>query len=291
MSEVPHHPSAEGAWRRREVLLGGLAAACALAPTARAGQGVAALPTCALSPELTEGPFYLDRQKLRRDISEGKPGVPLVLRITLFDARSCRPLHGAAVDVWHCDAAGVYSGFGAQGPGAMPGMGPGIGPGPGMGPPPFGPGPGMGPADGHPPPRPRITDHLGFLRGVQFTGVDGTAEFRSIVPGWYAGRAAHVHLKAHVGGKPRGRHYAGGHVCHTGQFGFAEDFYSAISPLQPYAQHQTPRTPLEQDGILSGGAPAPLLRLNPLGSEPHQGYLGSIAFTVDPDALARGWGE
>lgn len=282
MFEPPQSSPGTG-WLRRELLLGGLAAACALARPVRAADGPGALPACTLSPELTEGPFYLDRQKLRRDISEGKPGLPLVLRIALFDANTCRPLPAATVDLWHCDAAGVYSGFGGQG----------AGPGPG-GPPPAG-DPGMHAAmppgpdrfTGRPPPRPRPSNHLTFLRGVQFTGADGIAEFRTIVPGWYAGRAVHVHLKAHVGAKRQGGRYTGGHVCHTGQFGFAEDFYNTISPLQPYAQHHVPRTPLQQDGILGRGAASALLTLTRLGAGPQQGYLGTIACAVDPAAMPR----
>jgi protocatechuate 3,4-dioxygenase beta subunit len=68
------------------------------------------LVTCVLSPESTEGPFYLDDQKLRRNITEGKPGVPLTLRLRVVDVSTCRAIKGAVVDIWHCDAAGVYSG-------------------------------------------------------------------------------------------------------------------------------------------------------------------------------------
>lgn len=70
----------------------------------------AGLVSCVLAPEQTEGPFFLEDVKVRRDISEGKPGVPLSLRLTVLDVSSCRPIRGAAVDVWHCDAAGAYSG-------------------------------------------------------------------------------------------------------------------------------------------------------------------------------------
>jgi protocatechuate 3,4-dioxygenase beta subunit len=79
-----------------------------------AGAGPAAvasgLVTCVLAPESSEGPFYLDDQKLRRNITEGKPGVPLTLKLTVLDVSTCRPIKGALVDVWHCDAAGAYSG-------------------------------------------------------------------------------------------------------------------------------------------------------------------------------------
>jgi protocatechuate 3,4-dioxygenase beta subunit len=69
--------------------------------------------TCVLAPELTEGPYYISGEKLRRNITEGRPGVPLTLRLAVVDASTCKPIRGAAVDIWHADAAGVYSGFGS----------------------------------------------------------------------------------------------------------------------------------------------------------------------------------
>lgn len=67
---------------------------------------------CVLAPEQTEGPYYIAGERLRRDITEGRPGVPLLLRLKVVDASTCRPIKGAAVDIWHADARGVYSGFG-----------------------------------------------------------------------------------------------------------------------------------------------------------------------------------
>jgi protocatechuate 3,4-dioxygenase beta subunit len=69
--------------------------------------------TCVLAPEQTEGPYYIGGEKLRRDITEGRPGVPLSLRLHVVDASTCKPIKGAAVDIWHADALGVYSGFGS----------------------------------------------------------------------------------------------------------------------------------------------------------------------------------
>jgi protocatechuate 3,4-dioxygenase beta subunit len=69
--------------------------------------------SCLLTPEQTEGPYYIAKEKLRRNITDGRPGTPLVLRLTVVDAKTCRPIKGAVVDIWHCDASGVYSGFGA----------------------------------------------------------------------------------------------------------------------------------------------------------------------------------
>ncbi len=73
------------------------------------------LVSCVLSPEMTEGPYYLDGDKVRRDMREGKPGVPLTVRATVIDVSTCKPIKGAAVDLWHCDAGGTYSGFSQEG--------------------------------------------------------------------------------------------------------------------------------------------------------------------------------
>ncbi len=84
------------------------------AATADAGPaGVASgAVRCVLTPEQTEGPYYIPNEKVRRNITEGKPGAPLTLRLAVVDASTCKPIKGAAVDIWHCDAGGVYSGFG-----------------------------------------------------------------------------------------------------------------------------------------------------------------------------------
>ena len=72
---------------------------------------------CVLTPELTEGPYYIAGEKLRRDIREGHAGTPLSLRLRVLNASTCKPIKGAAVDIWHADAAGNYSGFGNTGAG------------------------------------------------------------------------------------------------------------------------------------------------------------------------------
>ena len=69
-----------------------------------------AAPDCVLMPELTEGPFYLDLDLLRSDIAEDRPGLPLDLSVRVVEADTCEPIEGAAVDLWHCDAEGAYSG-------------------------------------------------------------------------------------------------------------------------------------------------------------------------------------
>ena len=72
-------------------------------------------PDCVLTPEQEEGPFYIDLARVRRDIVEDRQGVPLALAVTVVDSNTCEPIRDAAVDIWHCDALGVYSGVSPEG--------------------------------------------------------------------------------------------------------------------------------------------------------------------------------
>jgi protocatechuate 3,4-dioxygenase beta subunit len=115
---------------------------------------------CILTPQSEEGPYYLDPKLVRADVTEGKPGVPLALRLRVIEAGSCTPIAGARVDIWHCDARGIYSAFPGQG-------------------------------DSHNIDQSNKT----FLRGTQMADSAGWSTFKSIYPGWYAGRATHIHFK------------------------------------------------------------------------------------------------
>jgi protocatechuate 3,4-dioxygenase beta subunit len=93
---------------------GGWEAAVSLGATdgASASSGpsaVAQVLSCVLAPEQTQGPYYVAGDRVRRNITEGKPGVPLALELSVIDVSTCRAIKGAAVDIWHCDAVGVYS--------------------------------------------------------------------------------------------------------------------------------------------------------------------------------------
>ena len=104
---------------RREAIAGAAAAAGAgLFILLRGGpeaSDAASRPGCVLSPEQTEGPYYIDNGLIRSNITDGKKGVPLDLRLQVLNASSCRPIGGATVEVWHCDALGNYSGFSTPG--------------------------------------------------------------------------------------------------------------------------------------------------------------------------------
>jgi len=248
-----------------------------------------ATPACTLTSEQEEGPYYIDDETLRRDVTEGKAGVPLLLAVRLVDARSCAPLKNAALDIWHCDALGVYSGFTADMPrGGRPGPPPEFRGGdsfqPGMPPPPFGPGgPGFGRGPGGR--GPRQIDATRFLRGVQISNEQGLVEFSTLYPGWYEGRAVHIHGKVHLGGEVTQK-YAGGHVAHTGQFFFPEDLTERIARMEPYAKRlEIRRTTQEEDGPFNSqhGAQC-LLNMEKLGKSEADGFRATITLAIDPPA-------
>jgi protocatechuate 3,4-dioxygenase beta subunit len=241
----------EGAFTRRQTLGMAGAAGSALALGGVAGRAISGLggadevdaamaaKACRLPPEVTEGPFYVALDKIRRDITEGRPGVPLTLKIRVIDVKRCKPIHSAAVDIWHCDAGGLYSDESSNG-----------------------------------------TTGQTYLRGVQLTNRKGFATFETIYPGHYTGRATHIHMKVHIGGKARGGTLRGGHVSHTGQLFLAESANSSVYSLAPYSSDTAPRTLNSSDSIYSqaGGARAEV----GLTGSAASGFVGRIVVGVNP---------
>ncbi|MFJ8021888.1 intradiol ring-cleavage dioxygenase [Streptomyces sp. NPDC096311] len=253
--------------RRKVVVAGGAAVAAVgvgggLAVNAFAGEttdasasassSATASETCyTLTSETTEGPYYIDADKLRQNITEGKEGIPMTLELKVIDADTCKPVKNAAVDIWHCTALGVYSGFEAMGSGGGGGGGtpPSGAPtdapsGTPTGEPPSG-GPSGGTGGGHSEP----TDDERYLRGTWKTDKRGYVTFKTIFPGWYQGRAVHIHTKVHVDGTWTDAGYEGGHTCHTGQFFFDEKSVLASAKVSPYSTNTTTRTTLTEDTI------------------------------------------
>ncbi|WP_405389841.1 intradiol ring-cleavage dioxygenase [Streptomyces sp. NBC_01102] len=256
----------------------------------KAGQGEACYR---LTSETTEGPYYIDADKIRKDITEDKEGIPMTLRLKVIDSDTCKPLKRAAVDIWHCDALGIYSGYesmsqGGPGGGTPPSGAPTDMPtdaptGTPTGTPPSG-GPGGG-GGGHSEP----TDDERYLRGTQLTDKHGYVEFTTIFPGWYQGRAVHIHTKVHVGGKMTDAGYEGGHTCHTGQFFFAESAVLDSARTAPYSTSTTTRTTLTEDTIYDqSGVTGGLLKLTYGKGRMARGVAGSITMGVDPDETNDG---
>ena len=252
---------------------------------------------CQMTAEQEVGPFYIDKESVRSDIVEGKLGVPLDLRMALLDSRTCAPLADAAVDLWHCDAMGLYSGFTASNPidgegfGGRRGRG---GPPPGFdpsrgGPPPGGPGGPRERGDGRGDGNGQIntpTDTLTFLRGIQITGADGIVTFKTVFPGFYMGRTNHIHFKVRIGGHPDAHSYAEGHTSHTGQIFFAEEINTRLMEREPYSLHKIHRTTNAEDGIYNEqSGKLSIASIEAVrGSDLMNGARASIVAALDPSA-------
>ncbi len=102
-----------GALNRRDVLKtvggAGLAAVFGARALQYLGEDAEAATTCLLTPEATEGPYWVDGALSRRNVTEGKAGLPVVIRFTVLNAKTCKPIRNADVEIWHCDALGNYS--------------------------------------------------------------------------------------------------------------------------------------------------------------------------------------
>lgn len=173
-------------------------------------------PPCIVRPEQTEGPYFVDellnRSDIRSDPSDGssKEGFRLELVIRVHDLRedNCLPLAGARVDIWHCDAQGLYSDV-----------------------------------------RDRSFNTKGkkFLRGYQLTDRAGMAQFVTIYPGWYPGRAVHIHFKIRTNpDSGRGEEF-------TSQIYFEDELSDQIHAKEPYVKTGEGRLKNRQDGIYRDG--------------------------------------
>jgi protocatechuate 3,4-dioxygenase beta subunit len=234
-----------------------------------------------LTSETTEGPYYIDADKLRRDVTEDQEGIPLTLRLKVIDSETCKPLANAAVDIWHCNALGVYSGYESMGSGEGGGGG---------GTPPSGAPTGTptgtptgAPPDGGGGGHQEPTDDERYLRGTWRTDKRGLVEFRTVFPGWYQGRCVHIHTKVHVNGTWTDAGYEGGTTCHTGQLFFDEESVLASAEVEPYSTNTTTRTTLDEDTIYPGnGTQGGLLKLRYRKNAIAKGVVASLTMGVDP---------
>ena len=267
------------------ISLGGLIAACGgnsgttASTTASAstttttattsGDAVTALlakaPQCVMSKEETQGPYWFDVDSIRGDIREDRPGTTLQVAMRVQDNSQCNvdgsigAVSNAVVEIWHCDAGGVYSGFesgsvSANGSGGAPPAG-GMGAPPsggGMGQPPSGGGGGMGGSMGGSgetsdgsysvgDSEATTTDDGTYLRGAQTTDANGIAQFTTIFPGWYMGRTTHIHVKVHIDKK----------TVLTTQTFFDESLLDEVYGTSPYSEHtgREKNTTNASDGI------------------------------------------
>jgi len=147
------------------IMIAPLMNACKKADTAASGTTTSGNgtggSTCTAAPTETAGPFptITPASYVRSDIREDRTGIPFSLEITIQNVNnSCAALAGAIVDIWHCDKDGYYSEYGGT---AMQAVN---------------------------------YTAVHFLRGRQTTDSNGKVGFQSIFPGWYSGRATHIHV-------------------------------------------------------------------------------------------------
>jgi len=197
-------------------------------------------PSCVLTAALTEGPYFVDERLLRSDIRADpvtgaiSAGVPLGLTFNVSRVASgaCTPLTGAYLDVWHCDAGGVYSDVSGAGTGEK------------------------------------------FLRGYQITDASGVAQFTTVYPGWYSGRAVHIHFKLRL--------FAGASTSYefTSQFFFNESLTDVVHALSPYSLKGRRNTLNSSDGIYNSLSTTEKAALTLQASASGDGYAGVINLGV-----------
>jgi protocatechuate 3,4-dioxygenase beta subunit len=212
----------------------GTSAIALASATATTAAVATALPTCVVAPELTEGPYYLDvdleRSDIRSNTADGSvvDGAPLTLEwlVSQADGSACIPMADVVVDVWHCDALGVYSGVSGNGG--------------------------------------------NFLRGFQRTDANGRASFTTIYPGWYSGRAVHIHFKIRTDPD------ASAGFEFTSQLFFDDEFSKGVYASGVYAQKGPQDVPNASDQIYNQSGGATLLSVTQEGD----GYKATFPIAV-----------
>ena len=209
--------------------------------TLEAAENLVCVPA---TPTVTEGPYWVDEKLFRSDIRTdpatgvARDGIQLTLTITVQNVGSggCAPLAGAYVDIWHCDAKGIYSDEGTYNPGG-----------------------GTGAVN---------TSGQKFLRGYQVTGDDGQVQFTTIYPGWYGGRTIHIHMRV--------RTYSGTTVLSNfvTQLFFDDAVSDTVMAASAYSRSTRRDTTNATDGIYRvANAERMLLTL---GGDATTGFTGAI---------------
>ncbi len=210
------------------------AAASAEVATVAAVNATVTTPGCVVRPETTEGPYYVDGDLVRSDIREDRKGVPFVLTFNVLEVSpsGCSALQGTTVDIWHCDAEGAYSGV------SNPGF---------------------------------STEEQKWLRGSHKTDAEGNATFTTIYPGWYSGRAVHIHFKVRPDESSE----------FTSQLFFDDALSNQVFTQEPYASRGQLDTPNSTDGIYQEEL---LLTVTESG----EGFAATFPIGIDRSALGAG---
>jgi len=237
--------------------------------------------TCVLAPEVTEGPYYHTYgHPIRQNIAEFQFGLLTLLDIGVIDVETCQPLPNVLVDIWHANATGHYAGHPLPRPELV---------------------------DEHPATEgkrrglltayPRTVDEETWLRGAWATDARGVAQFSTIFPGYYTGRALHIHTKVFPEWRelPNGT-FEAGRLSHIGQFFFDDDIGELTSKMWPYTTNPVRDTwgrTRNWDDSLNifneshgpEGNYNPVFKAEKLGAVVNQGLIVFITMGVNKSAL------
>lgn len=236
---------------------------------------------CFLSPEVTEGPYYVAGEYIREDITEDQAGVDLALDLQVYDVETCEPVPNVYLEIWRtfsfspppphhspvfvsnfgrpikltlhvpdCNSTGVYSGVSANGNG-------------------------NGDA---------ANLNATFLRGLQQTDADGIAQFETLFPGHYTGRATHIHVMVHVDPTVFPNNTIRSTTAsHVGQIYFDQDLITEVEAEPVYNTNTQQLTLNSDDMLLQQGSQVgdPIVNYVYLGSTVSEGLLGWIGFGIN----------
>jgi protocatechuate 3,4-dioxygenase beta subunit len=213
--------------------------------------------TCSTSREGTQGPYWFDVDSIRTDIREDRPGAALQLALRVQDLSKCAaggevtPVSNCVVEIWHCDAGGVYSGFEEASTGGGGG--------------------GSGASDETSDGSYSVGDSEAttgddgtYLRGAQVADSNGIVQFVTIYPGWYRGRTMHIHVKVHIDKK----------TVLTTQLYADDDFTDKVYRASPYDEHGGRDTLNTNDSIYDKSGLMVMKTLD-------DGYLGVVNIGID----------
>ncbi|KAI5477032.1 intradiol ring-cleavage dioxygenase, C-terminal domain containing protein [Pseudohyphozyma bogoriensis] len=231
--------------------------------------------TCVLAPEVTQGPYYHTYgHPIRQNMAEDQLGLLFLMDVGVIDVNTCEPVPNVLVDLWHANTTGHYAGHADPDPDLV-----------WEGPAPYGVRKGLLTKF------PRWNFHETWLRGAWPTNKNGVSSFTSIFPGYYTGRATHVHVKIVPEWTPLANGtYEMGRLVHTGQF-FVEDHINEIvDKIHPYTENPIKnkwgRTRNWEDSLKiypdsHQNGYQPTFEIEKLGGVIQQGLIGYITVGVD----------
>lgn len=191
---------------------------------------------------------------VRENVVEDQAGVSLLLDYQVINVATCKPVPNVYVEIWHCNATGVYGGVVANGNGNS--------------------------ADSS-------NAKKTWLRGIQPTDSDGVAQFESVFPGHYTGRATHIHIMVHTKATllPNNTLGFNNYASHVGQSFFDQSLITAVEKTSPYTSNRQQLTTNAGDQIMSQEAGTegvdPVMEYTLLGNTVADGLYAWMAFGID----------